>query len=103
MCIRDSWDGGYAIAGLVGHGDAFVVRDPWGIRPAHYYSNDEIVVVASERAVIQTVMDVHVDEVKEVGPGEALIIKKHGLISTETVSYTHLRAHETVLDLVCRL
>lgn len=85
------WDGGYAIAGLVGHGDAFVVRDPWGIRPAHYYSNDEIVVVASERAVIQTVMDVHVDEVKEVGPGEALIIKKHGLISTEMIRVPHKR------------
>jgi transcriptional repressor NrdR len=63
---------------LVGHGDAFVVRDPWGIRPAHYYSDDEIVVVASERAVIQTVMDIGFDEVKEVSPGEALIIKKDG-------------------------
>jgi len=79
------FDGGYAIAGLVGHGDAFVMRDPWGIRPAHYYSDDEIVVVASERAVIQTVMNVGVNEVNEVTPGEALIIKKDGLISKEMI------------------
>ena len=57
------WDGGYAMAGLIGHGDAFVVRDPWGIRPAHYYADDEIVVVASERPVIQTVMNVSWEKV----------------------------------------
>jgi amidophosphoribosyltransferase len=83
------FDGGYAIAGLIGHGDAFVVRDPWGIRPAHYYIDDEIVVVASERAAIQTVMDVSVDEVKEVEPGEALIIKKNGAISKEMIRVPH--------------
>ena len=85
------FDGGYAIAGLVGHGDAFVVRDPWGIRPAHYYSDDEIVVVASERAVIQTVMDVSYDDVNEVSPGEALIIKKDGKISNEMIRVPHKR------------
>lgn len=79
------WDGGYAIAGLVGHGDAFVMRDPWGIRPAHYYHDDEIVVVASERPVIQTVMDIHYDQVHEINPGEALIIKKDGRISNELI------------------
>ena len=74
-----NWDGGYAMAGLIGHGDAFVVRDPWGIRPAHYYCDDEIAVIASERPVIQTVMNVHADDVKEISPGEAIIIRKDGL------------------------
>jgi amidophosphoribosyltransferase len=85
------WDGGYAIAGLIGHGDAFVMRDPWGIRPAHYYYDDEIVVVASERPVIQTVMDLHFSEVKEINPGEALIIKKDGRITTEMIRVPHKR------------
>jgi amidophosphoribosyltransferase len=62
------------MAGLIGHGDAFVVRDPWGIRPAHYYQDDEIVVVASERPVIQTVMNVGWEKVKEIAPGQALIV-----------------------------
>src|SRR5690554_1421444 len=75
------WDGGYAMAGLIGHGDAFVVRDPWGIRPAHYYQDDEIVVVASERPVIQTVMNVGWEKVHEISPGEALIVKKHGQVN----------------------
>lgn len=85
------WDGGYAIAGLIGHGDAFVMRDPWGIRPVHYYENDEIVVVASERPVIQTVMDVKVDEVKEVKPGEALIVKKNGEVKQQMIRVPHQR------------
>lgn len=85
------WDGGYTIAGLVGHGDAFVMRDPWGIRPAHYYYDDEIVVVASERPVIQTVMDINYDQVREVKPGEALIIKKDGRISNELIRVPHKR------------
>ncbi len=72
------WDGGYAIAGMFGHGDAFVLRDPVGIRPAFYYKDDEVVVVASERPVIQTSLDVHVSEVREIKPGHALIIKKDG-------------------------
>jgi amidophosphoribosyltransferase len=85
------WDGGYTIAGLVGHGDAFVTRDPWGIRPAHYYVDDEIVVVASERPVIQTVMDVRGDQVKQINPGEVLIIKKDGDVSTQMVRVPHKR------------
>jgi amidophosphoribosyltransferase len=85
------WDGGYAMAGLIGHGDSFVVRDPWGIRPAHYYADEEIVVIASERPVIQTVMDVHFSKVQEVGPGEALIVKKSGEISREMIRVPHKR------------
>ncbi len=77
------WDGGYAMAGLFGHGDAFVFRDPAGIRPAYFYEDDEIVVVASERPVIQTVFNVDFDKVQELQPGNALIIKKNG-ITTET-------------------
>jgi len=79
------WDGGYAIAGIFGHGDAFVVRDPWGIRPAFYYADDEVVVVASERPVIQTALNVPVELVKEVEPGHALIIKKDGTVSEELI------------------
>lgn len=85
------WDGGYAIAGMLGHGDAFVMRDPWGIRPAFYYYDDEIVVVASERPVIQTVMNVKVEAVNEVKPGEALIIKKDGSISNRMIRVPHAR------------
>ncbi len=72
------WDGGYAMAGLLGHGDSFVLRDPAGIRPAYYYQDDEVIVVASERPAIQTVFNVSFDEVKELDPGHALIIKKDG-------------------------
>ncbi|MFA8435607.1 MAG: amidophosphoribosyltransferase [Marinifilaceae bacterium] len=75
------WDGGYAIAGLFGHGDAFVTRDPWGIRPAFYYKDDEIVVVASERPVIQTALNVPGDRIKEIGPGNAVIITKAGEVN----------------------
>ncbi len=74
------WDGGYAIAGLIGHGDAFVMRDPSGIRPAFYYSNEEVAVAASERPVIQTVFNVNAEEVKELNPGNVLIIKRNGEI-----------------------
>jgi len=73
-----NFDGGYAMAGLLGHGDAFVLRDPSGIRPAYYYRDDEVVVVASERPAIQTVFNVPYDEVKELDPGAAIIIKKNG-------------------------
>ena len=79
------FDGGYAMAGLVGHGDAFVVRDPWGIRPAYYYKDDEIVVVASERPVIQTVMNVSYDAVQPIKPGYALIMKRNGDVSHEEI------------------
>ncbi|MGF7140519.1 amidophosphoribosyltransferase [Roseimarinus sediminis] len=85
------WDGGYAIAGMVGHGDLFVTRDPWGIRPAFYYHDDEIVVVASERPVIQTVMNVKYHQVQEVNPGEVLIVKKDGRIENKMVRVPHQR------------
>lgn len=78
-------DGGYAMAGLLGHGDAFVFRDPAGIRPAYYYQDDEIVVVASERPVIQTVFNVPFEEVHEIDPGAALIIKKNGKVSMQEI------------------
>ncbi len=73
-----NWDGGYAMAGLLGHGDSFVLRDPSGIRPAYYYMDDEVVVVASERPVIQTVFNVAFEDVKELDPGHAIITKKSG-------------------------
>ena len=79
------FDGGYVMAGLIGHGDAFVFRDPAGIRPAFYYQDDEIVVVASERPAIQTSLNIRYNQVKELQPGHALIIKKNGLVSEELV------------------
>jgi amidophosphoribosyltransferase len=79
------WDGGYAMAGLFGHGDGFVFRDPAGIRPAYFYQDDEIVVVASERPVIQTVFNVNFEDVQELQPGNALIIKKNGTITEEEI------------------
>ncbi len=79
------WDGGYAMAGLIGHGDAFFLRDPAGIRPAYYFKNEEVVVIASERPVIQTVFNVEFDKVKELDPGKSIIIKKSGNFSVEDV------------------
>ena len=79
------WDGGYVMAGIVGHGDAFVLRDPSGIRPAFYYHDDEVAVVASERPVIQTAFNVNVESVKEIQPGYALIIKKNGAIQEKFI------------------
>jgi amidophosphoribosyltransferase len=76
----EDWDGGYAMAGLLGHGDAFVLRDPNGIRPAYWYEDDEVCVVASERPVIQTAFNLQLENVKELTPGHALIIKKDGTI-----------------------
>ncbi|MEY4433496.1 MAG: hypothetical protein RLZZ44_1630 [Bacteroidota bacterium] len=78
-------DGGYAMAGLLGHGDAFVFRDPAGIRPAYFYQDDEVVVVASERPVIQTVFNVPFENVQEIDPGSALIVKKDGRISMKQI------------------
>jgi amidophosphoribosyltransferase len=78
-------DGGYAMAGLLGHGDSFVFRDPAGIRPAYFYQDDEIVVVASERPVIQTVFNVPFEKVQEIEPGNALIIKKNGTVSMQEI------------------
>ncbi len=72
------WDGGYVIGGFIGHGDAFVLRDPNGIRPAFWYEDDEVVVVTSERPVIQTAFNVPVEKVKEISPGHAIVIKKNG-------------------------
>ncbi|MDA0178026.1 MULTISPECIES: amidophosphoribosyltransferase [Mesoflavibacter] len=80
-----NWDGGYAMAGLLGHGDSFVLRDPAGIRPAFYYKDDEVVVVASERPVIQTVFNVEFDDVKELEPGHAIITKKSGDVSIKQI------------------
>lgn len=79
------WDGGYVMAGMVGHGDAFVMRDPAGIRPAFYYIDDEVVVAASERPVIQTVFNIRTDKVIELPPAHALIIKAAGGISIERI------------------
>ena len=80
-----NWDGGYVIAGLLGHGDAFVLRDPSGIRPAHYYVDDEVVVVTSERPQIQTAFNVPMESIKELKPGHALVIKKNGSVKEEMV------------------
>ena len=77
----EDWDGGYVMAGLLGHGDAFVLRDPNGIRPAFWYEDDEICVVTSERPVIQTAFNVPIDSINEVKPGHAVIIKKDNTIS----------------------
>lgn len=89
--LRESakrWDGGYVISGLLGHGDAFVMRDPAGIRPAFYYADDEIVVAASERPVIQTALNVPIEKIKELLPGHALIIKKDGFVREEAFIQT---------------
>ena len=86
------WDGGYAIAGMFGHGDSFVMRDPWGIRPAYYYQDDEILVVASERPVIQTALNVRADDIKEIGPGNAVIISKNGDIKEVPVRVAEKRS-----------
>jgi amidophosphoribosyltransferase len=80
-----NWDGGYTMAGLLGHGDCFVLRDPAGIRPAFYYHDDEVVVVASERPVIQTVFNVPVESIAELDPGAALVVKKSGQFKIEQI------------------
>lgn len=77
------WDGGYVMAGMIGHGDAFVMRDPCGIRPAYYYRDDEVVVAASERAVIQTTFNVPYENVQELAPGHALLVRRDGDVSDE--------------------
>ena len=79
------WDGGYVIAGMLGHGDSFVLRDPNGIRPAYYYKDDEVVVVASERPVIQTAFNVQYEDVHELMPGQAIITKKDGSVHFKTI------------------
>ena len=82
----EDWDGGYAMAGLIGHGDAFVLRDPSGIRPAYWYEDDEVCVVTSERPVIQTAFNLKSEQVKELQPGHALIIRKNGEIREELIN-----------------
>ena len=72
------FDGGYVVCGLTGSGEVFAMRDPWGIRPAFYYKNDEVVVLASERPVLQTTFDLECDDIKELGYGDALLVKKNG-------------------------
>lgn len=80
-----NWDGGYAMAGLLGHGDSFVLRDPSGIRPAYYYQDDEVVVVASERPVIMTAFNIPLETVHELPPGHAIITKKGGKVSIDKI------------------
>lgn len=82
----EDWDGGYAMAGLFGHGDAFVLRDPSGIRPAFFYEDDEVCVVTSERPVIQTAFNLKADQIQELKPGHALIIKKDGTIKETLIN-----------------
>ena len=79
------WDGGYVIGGLLGHGDSFVFRDPNGIRPAFYYKDEEIVVVASERPAIQTAFNLKLDQIKELKPGNAIVIKNSGNIKIKSI------------------
>ena len=86
------WDGGYVICGLLGHGDAFVLRDPHAIRPAFYYKDDEVVVVASERPVIQTAFNTDFDKIKEIKRGHALIIKKDGTIIEKLIIKPQIRS-----------
>ncbi|UEG54758.1 class II glutamine amidotransferase [Mucilaginibacter daejeonensis] len=81
-----NWDGGYTIAGILGHGDAFIMRDPSGIRPAFYYIDDEVVVATSERPAIQTAFNVPFESIKEIQPGHALIVKKDGSVAEEQFS-----------------
>ncbi len=86
--LRDAthnWDGGYVMGGVMGHGDSFIVRDPWGIRPAYYYQDDEIFVATSERPVIQTAFNVSASDIKELEPGTAMIIKKNGEIQNQMI------------------
>jgi len=85
------WDGGYVVAGIIGTGDAFVLRDPSGIRPAFYYYDDEIIVAASERPVIQTALNIHIEKVKEIKPGHALIFNNTGRISEELIVEPYIK------------
>ena len=82
----EDWDGGYTMAGLLGHGDAFVLRDPSGIRPAFWFENDEVCVVASERPALQTAFNIQVEDVNELTPGHALIIKKDGSVKETLIN-----------------
>ncbi len=87
----EDWDGGYTMAGLIGHGDAYVLRDPHGIRPAFYYADDEVVVVASERPVIQTAFNLKSADIHELKPGHAVIVRKNGQFSEVEISAPTVR------------
>jgi len=84
----ENWDGGYVICGMTGSGDSFAFRDKWGIRPAFYYRDDEVVVVASERPVIQTILNVKIDDVHELMPGQSLLVKKSGEVRISQILKT---------------
>lgn len=84
----ENWDGGYVICGMTGSGDSFAFRDKWGIRPAFYYRDDEVVVVASERPVIQTILNVKIDDVHELMPGQSLLVKKNGEVRVKQILKT---------------
>jgi amidophosphoribosyltransferase len=88
----EHFDGGYTIEGMIGNGDAFILRDPNGIRPAFYYADDEVIVAASERPVIQTAFKLSVEDIKEIAPGNALIIKKDGTYSEQMICKQRERA-----------
>lgn len=87
----EQWDGGYVVAGVIGNGDSFVMRDPWGIRPAYYYKDDEIIIVASEGSVIQTALNLDSNEIQEIEAGCALIIKKDGSLTQTRVRESQLK------------
>ena len=80
------WDGGYVMCGVTGSGESFALRDPWGIRPAFWYKDDEVIVLASERPVIQTALNVPFEEIRELGRGEALMIDKHGEMTLKQIN-----------------
>ena len=80
------WDGGYVMCGITGSGEAFALRDPWGIRPAFWYKDDEVMVLASERPVIQTALNVAAEDIHELGRGEAIMINKHGEMTLEQIN-----------------
>jgi amidophosphoribosyltransferase len=80
------WDGGYVICGLTGSGESFAVRDPWGIRPAFWYMDDEVMVLASERPVIQTALNVPAESIRELNPGQAILLDKHGRMRLEQIN-----------------
>ena len=80
------WDGGYVMCGVTGSGESFALRDPWGIRPAFWYKDDEVIVLASERPVIQTALNVPFEEIRELGRGEALMIDKHGVMTLKQIN-----------------
>jgi amidophosphoribosyltransferase len=79
------WDGGYSIAGMIGNGDCFAIRDPWGIRPFHYFEDDEVIAIASERAPLMTVFSKSVEDIHEVNPGEAIIVKRNGTLKRHQI------------------